>query len=161
RIPQDRPFHHEQEPPFQYKRRDWAGPMYLAMLGNTGVINCYGPPPFDRKGARPVGAPDYHGEVWIKGRGSARIASWTPNQATAEVRGPEPGSILVYNMNFDEGCRSDAGPVVSQDNAIAAPLVRESARVPLRYRPPYLGLGLAVAAIGVGVLAWLYRRERA
>ncbi len=66
-IPQGRAFHFEQEPPFQYKRRDWAGPMYLAMLGNTGVINCYGAPPFERKGARPVGAPDYHGEAWLTG----------------------------------------------------------------------------------------------
>ncbi len=53
RIPQGRPFHFEAEPPFQYKVRDWAGPMYLAMLGNTGVINCYGAPRSIAKGRSP------------------------------------------------------------------------------------------------------------
>ncbi|MEJ7732583.1 MAG: hypothetical protein WKG00_25690, partial [Polyangiaceae bacterium] len=50
-IPTGRTFHFEKQPPFNYVRRDWAGPMYLAMLGNTGVLNCYGAPPFERRGA--------------------------------------------------------------------------------------------------------------
>jgi hypothetical protein len=160
RIPSDGPFHFEQEPPFQYKRRDWAGPMYLAMLGNTGVINCYGAPPFDRKGARPVGAPDYHGEVWLTGKGTARIAAWSPNHVVVDVDGAEAGSFLVYNMNYDEGWRSDGGPVVPRNNAVATPLAGGSARVTLRYRPPYLGLGVASAALAVAFLVWLRRRER-
>jgi hypothetical protein len=159
-IPKDRTFHFEQEPPFQYKRRDWAGPMYLAMLGNTGVINCYGAPPFDRKGARPVGAPDYHGEVWLTGQGSARIAAWSPSHVVVDVEGAEPGSLLVYNMNYDEGWRSDRGPVVPQGNAVATRLAGGDARVTLRYRPPYLWLGIAAAALGVGALVWRRRHER-
>jgi hypothetical protein len=145
--------------------------MYLAMLGNTGVINCYGAPPFERKGARPVGAPDYHGEVWLTGHdggapqtpgnGTARIAEWSPNRVVVDVEGADPGSLLVYNMNFDEGWRSDAGPVVSQQNVVAARLPGGSARVTLRYRPPYLGIGVLSAALAVGALVWLRRRERA
>jgi len=161
RIPQGRPFHFEQEPPFQYKRRDWAGPMYLAMLGNTGVMNCYGTPPFDRKGARPVGAADYHGEAWLSGPGSAKVVEWSPNHVVVDVEGAEPGALLVYNMNFDEGWRSDAGRVVSQNNAPATPVPAGSSRVTLRYRPPNLGLGVLVAALTVGGLVALRRRERA
>jgi hypothetical protein len=168
KIPRDRTFHFEQEPPFQYKRRDWAGPMYLAMLGNTGVINCYGAPPFDRKGARPVGAPDYHGEVWITGtdggatpgKGTAKIAEWSPNHVVVDVADAEPGALLVYNMNFDEGWHSDVGAVVSHQSAIATRLPGGSARVTLRYRPPHLWLGVLGAALGVGALVWMRRRER-
>jgi hypothetical protein len=161
RIPQGRPFHFEQEPPFHYKRRDWAGPMYLAMIGNTGVINCYGTPPFDRKGARPVGAPDYKGEAWLTTKGTAKVAEWSPNHVVIDVEGAEPGALLVYNMNFDEGWRSDAGRVVSHDNALATPLQAGRSRVTLRYRPPYLGLGVLCAALAVGALVGLRRRERA
>ncbi len=174
RIPQGRPFHFEQEPPFQYKRRDWAGPMYLAMLGNTGVINCYGAPPFDRKGARPVAAPDYHGEVWLTGpnggdppppggagSGKATIVAWSPNHVVVDVDGAAPGALLVYNMNFDEGWRSDAGRVVARNNAVATPVPAGNARVTLRYRPPNLGLGVLCAALAVGALVGLRRRERA
>lgn len=161
RIPADRAFHFEQEPPFQYKRRDWAGPMYLAMLGNTGVINCYGAPPFDRKGARPVGAADYKGEVWLTGHGTARIAEWSPNHVVVDVEGADPGSLLAYNMNFDEGWRSDAGPVEALQNVVATRIQGGSSRVTLRYRPPYLGLGVVTAALAVGGLVWLRRRELA
>jgi hypothetical protein len=142
--------------------------MYLAMLGNTGVINCYGTPPFDRRGARPVGAPDYHGEAWLAGRegpkvgpGSAKVAEWSPNRVVIDVEGAEPGALLVYNMNFDEGWRSDAGPVVSHGNALATPVPEGSSRVTFRYRPPNLGLGVLLAALSVGALVALRRRERA
>jgi hypothetical protein len=178
KIPAGRPFHFEQEPPFQYKRRDWAGPMYLAMLGNTGVINCYGTPPFDRRGARPVGAPDYHGEAWLTGSdgakvggGTAKVVEWSPNRAVIDVQGAEPGALLVYNMNFDEGWRSDVvtmgtpppnpGRVVSHDNALATAVSGGSTRVTFRYRPPNLGLGVLLAALSVGALVALRRRERA
>lgn len=50
-IQEQSEFSFAKEPPYQYKKRDWAGPLYLAMLGNTGVLNCYGTPPFERKGA--------------------------------------------------------------------------------------------------------------
>jgi hypothetical protein len=160
-IPQGRPFHFEQEPPFQYKRRDWAGPMYLAMLGNTGVMNCYGTPPFDRRGARPVTAPDFHGEAYVEGgKGTATVASWSPNRVVIDVAGADPGALLVYNMNFDEGWHADTGPVVAVRNTLATPLPSGSARVTFHYRPPYLGAGLLAAALAVGVLAWLRRRER-
>jgi hypothetical protein len=166
RIPAGRAFHFEQEPPFQYKRRDWAGPMYLAMLGNTGVINCYGAPPFDRKGARPVSAPDYRGEAHVVTSGGARsgasatVAAWSPNRVTIDVEGAEPGALLVYNMNFDEGWRADSGPVVSHRNAVATSLHGGRARVTFSYRPPYLGAGVLVAAIAAGALVLLRRRER-
>jgi hypothetical protein len=167
RIPQGRPFHFEQEPPFQYKRRDWAGPMYLAMLGNVGVINCYSAPPFERKGARPTTAPDYRGEAFVltpagaRSTATAKITAWSPNHAVIQVDGAEPGAQLVYNMNFDEGWHASTGPVFAYQNTVATRLAGGSATVTLRYRPPYLGAGLLVGALAVGGLVMMRRRERA
>ncbi|APR76374.1 Hypothetical protein A7982_01721 [Minicystis rosea] len=166
-IPQNRAFHFEQDPPFQYKRRDWAGPMYLAMLGNTGVINCYGTPPFDRKGARPLRSPDYRGEAHVvlpdgaRSSATAKVVGWSPNHVDIQVDGAEAGSLLVYNMNFDEGWRSSTGSVVAHHDAVATRLGGGAAKVTFSYRPPYLGAGVLVGALTLGALVVLRRRERA
>lgn len=159
-IPQGRPFHFETEPPFQYKRRDWAGPMYLAMLGNTGVINCYGAPPFDRKGALATKDPRFKGEVHVEGEGRATLVAWTPNHVVIDVDGATPSSLLVYNMNFDEGWTADTGPVEAFENAVATRPRAGSSRVTLRYRPPYLFTGLLLGAVTLAGLAFGYRRAR-
>jgi hypothetical protein len=159
RIVEAEAFHFTQDPPYNYKRRHWAGPMYLAMLANTGVLNCYGTPPFDRRGAHVAGAADYHGEAWITGPGTASIVAWSPNHAVIDVKGAEAGSLLVYNMNFDEGWRSDAGPVVSHANTLAVKLAGGDARVTFRYKPPNLGLGLLCATAAIAALVRLRRRE--
>jgi hypothetical protein len=158
-IPESKTFHFTQDPPYNYKRRHWAGPMYLAMLANTGVINCYGAPPFDRKGARAAGAPDFHGEAWLTGSGTASVVAWSPNHAVIDVKGAEAGSLLVYNMNFDEGWRSDAGPVISNGNTVALKLAGGDARVTFRYWPPNLALGVLCAAVAIGALVQARRRE--
>ncbi len=159
-IPQGRPFHFEAEPPLQYKRRDWAGPMYLAMLGNTGVINCYGAPPFDRKGAIAVKDARYRGEAHVEGGGTATIATWSPNRVVIDVASASPSSLLVYNMNFDEGWSADTGPAEPFENAVATRLAAGSSRVTLRYRPPYLRAGLLLCAATLAGLALFYRRAR-
>lgn len=168
RLPTGRAFHFEQEPPFHYKRRDWAGPMYLAMLGNTGVLNCYGTPPFDRKGARAITDPAYRGEVFLSGEGGAaapgqvRLVGWSPNRATVEVSGAEAGALLVYNMNFDEGWGSDVGPVIEHESAVAVRLPAGASQVTFQYRPPGLRVGIALAAgTALALLALGWRQRRA
>lgn len=158
-IPEGRPFHFEKEPPFQYKKRDWAGPMYLAMLGNTGVLNCYGTPVFERKGARAVTDPRYRGEVHVEGGGEARIVAWSPNRVVVDVEGAKSGALLVYNMNYDEGWHADAGPVQPFENAVATKIGAASSRITLSYRPPFLGAGLLTFAATVALLVALHRRE--
>jgi hypothetical protein len=162
-IPKNRPFHFEQEPPLQYKRRDWAGPQYLAMLANTGVINCYGAPPFERRGARPVTAADYHGEAYLLAASGkvepARVVEFSPNRATIELETPQLGGLVVYNMNFDEGWHSDVGAVEAYKNAVAARVAAGTRRITFWYRPPGLRLGLCVAGAAIAVLVVLRRRE--
>jgi hypothetical protein len=85
---------------------------------------------------------------------------WSPNHATIEVEGAKEGALVVYNMNFDEGWHSDAGPVVPFHDTVAVRLRGGSGKVTFSYRPPYLGVGLLLAASTIGLLVWLRRRER-
>jgi hypothetical protein len=160
-------FHFEKEPPFHYKKRDWVGPMYLAMLGNTGVLNCYGTPPFDRKGALASSDPAFRGEVHVEGGGTAQLRQWSPNAAAVEVRAAPEGAVLVYNMNFDEGwsaevddhaTASGSARPFDRDHRIAVRVPAGDSLVRLRYRPPRLWLGMAIGAAAIAAL-WLLRRN--
>jgi hypothetical protein len=160
-----RAFHFEQEAPLQYKRRDWAQPMYLAMLANTGVMNCYGTPPFDDKGAHPVGDRDYHGEVRVEGGKAlatiATVAYWSPNRVDIDVDGAEPGALLIWNMNYDHGWHASGGKVEKHDGAVAVRLEKGTGRVTIAYTPPNMYLGILIAAATIAGLVMLRRRERA
>ncbi len=69
-----------------YVRRDWAQPVYLSMLANTGVIKCYGVDEHFKPSARAADAPGYRGRVYLEdGPGSAELREWSPNHAA--VRG--------------------------------------------------------------------------
>lgn len=135
------PFRHVLDPPYAYRRRDWAGSLYLAMLGNTGVIRCYGTPPFAPRGAVPAttaaglvtierateaqadpvslaaAAAQGRGQARGQPRGQAEVIGWSPNGIVVALRDTEAGSMLVYDMNTDPGWRAtvttDAGSTES------------------------------------------------
>ncbi|MRG90686.1 hypothetical protein [Polyangium spumosum] len=160
-IPADRPFHFEKNPPFHYKRRDWAGPMYLAMLGNTGVLDCYGAPPFERKGALAANDPRHRGEVFVaEGKGTARLVEWSPNKATITIEGAEAGAVVVYNMNYDEGWRASAGEVENLENRVAVRLPAGVTTLSLWYRPPGFLPGLFVGLAALAGAIALVRAEK-
>jgi hypothetical protein len=160
-LPHDSEFSFDQEVPFQYKRRDWAGPMYLAMLGNRGVINCYGTPPFDRKGALARTDRKYHGEVFVAyGQGTTKVLKRTLNTATLSVENASEQALVVFNMNFDEGWSSSLGNVVNEDNRVAVRVPAGTHEITLSYRAPKFFLGLLV---GLGTLlacVAMIRQER-
>lgn len=161
-------FHFRRDPPVHYVKRDWAGPMYLAMLANTGVINCYGTPPFGDKGAIPIDHPEYRGPTVLTGDGHASVRSWSPNEIVVDVDADEPGE-LIYNMNWDHGWRAVVTPTtgaeydgaaMSVSHALATPVPAGRSSVTFTYRPVGLGLGALAALATIGVLAALRRRER-
>jgi hypothetical protein len=148
---------------------DWAGPIYLAMLGNRGVVDCYGTPPFEGQRARAVSDPLYRGEAYVEESAersaiaTARVTEWSPNHARIALDGAGPGSTVVYNMNFDDGWRSDAGTVIAVDGKVAVRLDEPRTSVTLWYRPRGLDLGLVLGALSVvasGLLCWRARRTR-
>ncbi len=160
-LPRSEQFSFDQDVPFHYKKRDWVGPMYLAMIGNRGVINCYGAPPFDRRGAMARTDPKYHGEVFLAdGQGSAKIVKRTFNTATLHIEDASDAALVVFNMNFDEGWSASTGNVVNQDNRVAVRVPAGTHEITLRYRAPGFFLGLF---LGIGTLLAciaLVRRER-
>ena len=161
-IPEGRVFHHEQDPPFGYERRDWAGPVLLAMMGNTGVLNCYGVPLSPDHPIVPLPQSDarYRGEIYLQGEGRADLAIWSPNRVVARISDAGHDTTLIYNMGYRRGWHSDAGPVTSRDGLIAVKLRPGSYRVALWYRPPRLWLGLAIAVLTVGTLLGLAKLRR-
>lgn len=153
-------FRFEQRPPFQYRPRDWAGPMYLAMLANTGVIDCYGTPPFEERGAIAASDRRYRGEVYLEPRGEARIERWSPNGATVRVSGAAPGARLIYNMNHDRGWTArveGANPttlrVVDEQHRVAVDVPAGDSVVVLSYRPIGLRAGVLLLLVTVAALA--------
>jgi hypothetical protein len=79
--------------------------------------------------------------------------------------GARPGTLLVYNMNFDPSWQADARPALQHEDAVAALLLGPEGTLEFRYVPRTLRwsialpvLTLAGCAVGGYVLA---RRRRA
>lgn len=159
-LPAER-FEHAIEPPVHYVRRDWAGPMLLSMMANTGVLNCYGVPRPEgwRWRARARGEVGYRGMVYLEGPGSAALVDWSPNRVVARVAGVEPGTLLVYNLHHWPGWQSDAGEVRPHQGLVATPVGRDGL-VELSYRPPDLTRGLVCASLTIFALVFLWRWRR-
>jgi hypothetical protein len=160
-IPAGRPFHFEHNPPFHYIKRDWAGPMLLSMMANTGVINCYGVPRDKKRppSALPVTHRHYRGQVYVDGAGEASLESWSPNGIEVAVRDAEQGALLVYNMNHREGWQSNVGPVQAHRGLVAVAVPSGGSRVRIWYRPPRLAEGVGVGGLTVLLLLGLGWRE--
>lgn len=152
------------DPPYAYKKPDWAGPLYLAMLANTGVIRCYGTPPFDQLGALARSDEKYRGEVFVTPRGAASIARWSPNAVTVTLSGIEQPSQLIYNQNFDEGFQAqvlvgnESQPAIvgSAEHRVAIDIPAFATQVRIAYQPPGLRYGLFGVVLYGGVM-WLRR----
>ncbi len=166
-LPENRPFSMVENPVYQYKRRDWAGPMYLAMLANTGVVHCYGTPPFEGVGAIAATDPRYRGEAFVEGMGVARVSRWTPNEFDIEVDAPE-GGVLVYNMNYDAGftarVRSDGGvessPAGRDQDRLAAVVPSGHSVVTFSYTPVRMKLGIVLSTLTLAIFVGAYVWER-
>jgi hypothetical protein len=139
--------------------------MYLAMLANRGVIDCYGTPPFGEKGARAIDDPRYRGEVYdATSDAEARITSWSPSHADVALRGARAGDVVVYNMNYDAGWRSDGGEVVRYEDKVAVRLDAAREALTFTYRPRSFVIGVCLGALtflGCTVVFVRERRRRA
>jgi hypothetical protein len=133
------------------ERYDWpAKIIYPTMLANQGVVRCYGVPPEVTSAVTGRDQPGDRGLVTMaSGRGTARLASWSPNAVTVEVEGASPGDLVVYDANFDAGWRADGRPAQSLHGLVAAPVAGGASTVRLRYRPPGLAGGLIVFAVTI------------
>jgi hypothetical protein len=155
-------FHHRSAPPYDYSPAVVQGASLLAMFANVGVIGSYGLPAL-APGAIAVGAPGYRGEAYVvgaQGGASARVTKWTPNTAVVEYEHATPGTLLVYNMNYDPGWHANGRPAVDYRHAVAIHIAAGTGRVKFSYYPRALNWGLAICALTVGLAFGVGRLSR-
>ncbi len=144
-------FEHHTNAPVNYVRRDWAQPMLLSMMANTGVIKCYGVDPRFKPGAQGADAPGYRGRVYLEaGPGTAEISEWSPNHADVRVAGGSKDALLVYNMNFDPSWRANGKPALEYRGMVAARLEGGEAQVTFRYFPRTLQFTIPLFLLTLG-----------
>ncbi len=154
-------FEHRRLPTVEYVRRDWAKPVLLPMLANQGVVECYGIPESFPVGAIPVEDPRYRGMAEVAdGPGEATVTEWSPNRALVEVRGAEPGALVVYDMNYERSWRAEGAPALEHERRVAARLRPGATTIEFHYRPRRLGAGLLVCLATSGAIVFGLRRFR-
>ena len=154
-------FEQHTNPPVNYLRRDWAPPMLLAMMANTGVIKCYGVDTDFKPGAIGADAPGYRGRVYIaEGTGTAEISAWSPNHADVRVAGANAGALVVYNMNFDPSWRANGQPALDYHGLVATRLNGGVAQVTFRYFPRTLRFTIPLFLLTLAGSIWGCRAKR-
>jgi len=134
-------------PQVQYVRRDWAEPALLAMFANKGIVKCYGVDPNFVPSAVPIESRQYRGLAFVDGPGSATVVAWTPDHAVVDVKGAEPGALVVYDMNYDPSWRAAGKPALAAYGLVAARLSAGDERVEFRYFPRTFAFSLPLAAL--------------
>ncbi len=153
-------FEHHTNGSVNYLRRDWAPPMLLSMMANTGVIACYGVDPSFKPGAVAADAPGYRGRVYVEGAGAAEISDWSPNHALVRVAGAQAGSLVVYNMNYDPSWSANGVPALDYRGLVATRLTGDVAQVDFRYFPRTLPYSLLLFSCTLFGAAWGLGRTR-
>lgn len=112
------------------------------------------------------GASVSHDTRWTRSAGSVRLVERGPGRLTLDATLPGDGVLVVFDT-FEKGWRArvDGGrpqPVLAADAAFQGVRLSSGRHVvELRYRPPGLGAGIAVAAVGVlGIAIVAFRFAR-
>ena len=154
-------FEHHTNGPVNYLRRDWAPPMLLSMMANTGVIKCYGVDEGFKPGALAAEDREYRGRVYVEGgQGTAEITDWSPNRATVRVAGAKPGALVVYNMNYDASWRANGAPALDYHGLVATRLLGNEAQITFRYFPRTLRYSIPLCLLTMAGLYWVLRKKR-
>jgi len=155
-------FEHRTRSPVHYERRDWAAPMLLAMMANTGVIDCYGiDPDFEGIGAIAADAEHYRGLVHLEsGAGRAELLDWSPNRARVRVSDAEPGALLVYNMNYDPSWRAAGEPAIPYGHRVATRVRAPDQIIEFRYFPRSFKLSVPLFLLTAVTCLLALRRVR-
>ena len=144
--------------PVNYLRRDWAPPMLLSMMANSGVIKCYGVDEGFKPGALAAEAPNYRGRVYIEGgQGTADITDWSPNRADVRIAGATAGALVVYNMNYDASWRANGRPALDYHGLVATRLLGDEAQVRFSYFPRTLRYSLPLCLLTLAGCIWVLR----
>jgi hypothetical protein len=133
-------------------------PLAAAARAHVGVIAAYEPlcprPNMAiangrEEGLIPVHAPEYQGEAWLEANaGTVRLVRHTDNRFVLRIDASRP-AVLTLNQNGDPGWTvSDPAcspPFIDAKKRVALRVPAGKRTITLRYRPPFLGLGLALS----------------
>ena len=142
--------------------------LHLANVGSIlcGTFHAFNIDAWKANGARPrglgargLGEPEYRGEAFLDGDGTADFVEWTPNKMVVQVHGARPGDLLVLNQNFDESWRANGTPTLDRHSVNAYRLTASDERVSFTYRPRTLWLGVFAAFVSLAVVFNLLLRS--
>ena len=137
--------------------------LYPSFLSLRGSTRGYQIVPFASHGV-PAESPDYRGEVFVEGGGSARFTDWSPNRMEITLESPAvAGDLLVVNQNHDRGWSAQTAAADDATRGvrplrglIAIAIEPGDRRLTLRYRPRSVAVGAAISALaGCLAVAWL------
>jgi hypothetical protein len=98
--------------------------------------------------------------VYVEGAGSAEITGWSPNHADVRVAGASPGSLIVYNMNYDKSWRANGEPALDYKGLVATRSGAHETQVTFSYFPRTLRFSLPLFLATAGGLIWVLRGRR-
>jgi len=153
-VPRVSLFEQHAEPPVHYVRRDWAQPILLAMFANVGVTHCYGVDPNFVPSAIPIHSPAYRGLAFVESGATARVVEWSPSHALVEVRGGEPGDLVLYDMNYDASWRADGEPSLEVRGLVAGRLREGRSSVEFSYFPRTLAWSIPLVLLTLVGCFW-------
>ena len=133
-----------------------GSPMLRTLMKGQSFFRCYEAMVLARR------ADVTHPLIWQDGDARIFGTEFSPNRIDFSVSGGREPSRVRLNQNFAGGWKSDAG-VVEPDPKTGQPSVvlrpGETGRFAFVFVPPglYLGLGLALVAIGASAYGWRLR----
>jgi hypothetical protein len=127
--------------------------LYVNLRANNGSISNYDSSPIVSSYPKGVADPEYRGEVYILGNGSASYSYWSPNKLTAEISSTD-ASKLIINQNFDKGWKLSGGILDKYNGLLSANITSQTRQVTFTYLPYSFIAGLVISILTA--CAWFF-----
>ena len=119
----------------------WSN-QYLPLLQNKGVVDAYETIPFQRH-ALSITDPNYNGEYYFLGNGTAALQHWSPNKSIFKIKAQENGK-LVINQNFAAGWHVTRGMINTHKGLLSIDLNSGEYELSVYYLPYSLLVGAGI-----------------
>jgi hypothetical protein len=135
---------------------EWGSPMFRALMRDQSFYRCYEVMQAARK------ADTTHPLVWTDGDARITSTTFSPNQVDFSVTAGRTASRVRLNQNYAAGWNSEAG-VVQPDPETGQPSMvlraGQAGTYSFLFAPPGLLVGCALALLGLGVAAYVWRYD--
>lgn len=121
--------------------------MYVSTIKGVGLAN-YHTSNCPKNNASMINTPEYRGEVYLLGGGSAEVVRFTPNEVEVRVNATAE-DILILNQNYYSGWEANSQPAIETNGLVSFDVKSAIRNVTFSYYPPGMTLGLVLTIIGV------------